>query len=985
MKKRNHWKLVLILALLSKVWGQDLSIIEQPSAINIVAKDETATLSFVAEKVGGGVHYQWYQSADGTTATGVKIEGASSSIWTTDMFSNKEVRFYYCVASVGEESVVSDVVAVAYTGLPILYLNTEIPIQDITKEEYVFGKMELIYESGEKFSYTFKKEKDGEKKEGVKGRGNTSWGMPKKGYSIKFDKKQSLFGLPESKKWCIIANYSDKTLLRNKLASVLGNDIFDSEWNPSFISVDVVWNGEYQGNYIFCERNVIGEGRVDIQDISDYTEENIAKNKYVDINEDGVVDLYDGGFIIEIDKRKDAPFWFQTKKEGAFVALKDPDEVSVEIQNHVSNVVQTAENSLYEVNYIDEENGWRKYFDENSVIDWYIVNEVARNRDAKSYSSIYKYFSPKDGKIHFGPLWDFDIGYGNDGENGERIDQGMFTGWYITRGIWISQMITDSLFFRNLRNRWVQKKSQLIEMVTAGLQSLADANAVSAECNFKKWEILGKYVWPNPVGYDERLTYQSEVDYMKDWITERIAWLDNALKNSFIISYKLEGGSLSKTKANPNVFVSEGTSDFSLNNPTKKGYVFAGWSGTGIDGVSQNVTVTDDKKGDREFVANWKRDIAACNIVLSTDELVYSGSPKTLDITIVDGKKNLIENTDYTVSYAANVIVGTATATITGIGEYAGSVQKTFEIIPSVSNYAAIQIIEDEKGKRAVINGNYGETDAVELTGDITVASVEFSRVFSTNESATSTLMLPFDVSTGNLTGVQMVLEFDSVAVCRDQSGNPLTNGVGVCVSALWDANQAQTSAILKANTPYMVMMNNATLGITGGVTLQETNPVVVKDKLDPEGWRFQGTYVYKVWNYDTEEKPGQIRGYAAMEQDGAKIGQYVKFGPGASLKPFRAYLYNPNETPLTPPKNAPKASDGAKLAPIANTVASVEDDAMDVVIVGRDNNGEDHTTVIGRYIPRTGEVRLNGEAKRTFDLKGRRANESVKGMYLRK
>lgn len=967
--------LAMLLGILPNAWGMaNLSITHQPASINIVKKGGPALLTFVAEKDDRGVTYQWYQSADGTTATGVEIDGATESSYSTEVFTEKEIRYYYCVATSGSEHVTSDVVVVAYTGLPILYLNTDLPIEDITKEEYVFGKMELVYESGEKFSYTFKKEKDGEKKEGVKGRGNSSWAMPKKGYSIKFDKKQSLFGLPASKKWCIIANYADKTLLRNKLASVLGNDIFNSEWNPSFISVDVVWNGEYQGNYLFCERNVIGAGRIDIQDISDFSEKD-----FVDQNKDGVVDLYDGGFVLEIDKRQDAEFAFITTK-GVYITLKDPDEVSEEMQNHVRGIVQNAEDVLYSADFADPQNGWRKYFDEESAIDWYIIHVFAPNPDL-NYASIYRYFDPEDQKIHFGPIWDFDLGFGNRSANGSIPKWEQTSGWY--DNTWIKRMLLDSTFVAKMKNRWKVHKSELENAINERFQSLADANRFSAECNFMKWKILGVYVNPNNIGAEDRKTYQSEIDYMVNYMQDRFAWLNKAFENTFFIHYELDGGTLAK--GNIKFFIPERSSTFTLNNPTKEGYKFAGWSGPGISGVSKKVLITDDQLGDRTFTANWYRDIAACEINMSADDFSYKGTAIRPEITITDGDYTLVKDTDYKISYANNVNTGEAVATIKGKGSYAGTIEKTFEIIPNITNYAAIQIIENENGKRAVINGNYGETDAVELTGDITVASVEFSRVFSTNESATSTLMLPFDVSSGNLTGVQMVLEFDSVAVCRDQSGNPLTNGAGVCVSALWDADQAQTSATLKANTPYMVMMNNATLGITGEITLQKTDPIVVKDKLNPEGWRFQGTYVYKVWNYDTEEKPGQIRGYAAMEQDGAKIGQYVKFGPGASLKPFRAYLYNPNETPLTPPKNAPKASDGAKLAPVANTVASVEDDAMDVVIVGRGNNGEEHTTVIGHYSPRTGQIRLNGEAKRTYDLKGRRANGNAKGMYLRK
>ena len=662
--------------------SSELVITSQPVAISIVPINQSATLSFVAEKGDDDVSYQWYQSIDGTTKKRNKIEGASDNSYVTEIFTDREIRYYFCIATSGKKSVTSKIAVVAYTGLPVLYINTEVPIASITKDAYVFGDMKLVYENGEEFIYEFNKEKDGEKKEGIKGRGNSSWRQPKKAYSIKFDEKKSFFGLPEAKKWCIIASYTDKTLLRNKLASELGNEIFNSDWNPHFRSIDVVWNGEYQGNYIFAERNTINAGRVEVQDISDYTQKNIDKAKYTDQNGDGEIDLYDGGFILEIDEWKDSPFWFTTEKEGAPVALKDPDEVSEEIQNHVKNIVQTAENVLYGNDFTDPEQGWRKYFDENSAIDWYMVNEIARNTDAQSFSSIYKYYSPSEGKIHYGPIWDFDNAFGNQGDNGKLPEEGITTGWYITKGIWTKRMFEDSAFVANVKKRWNEKKEALDEMVSTSFQSLADTNAISAECNFKVWKILGKHVSPNPAGAKDRKTYQSEVDYMKNWLKERIAWLDNALQKSFFISYNLDGGILAE--ANAKVFLSQGTSAFTLNTPTKEGFVFGGWSGTGIEGVLKNVVVTDDGKGDRVFTANWGQgiDIAASDIEISESEFVYDGTEKEPSIVVRDGENTLSLNTDYNVSYIDNVDAGTAKIIVTGIGSYAGIQEKEFTISP---------------------------------------------------------------------------------------------------------------------------------------------------------------------------------------------------------------------------------------------------------------------------------------------------------------
>ena len=675
-----------------------LTVITQPAAISVLEKDGEVTLFFEVEKKGRDVSYQWYKSTDGTNDNSEAIANATANSLEIGDFEEKEIRYYFCVATVGEESVTSDVAAVAYTGLPVLYLNTEVSMEEITQDAYVFGTMKLAYgNDSDDFTYTFSREKNREKKEGIKGRGNTTWLMDKKGYTIKFDKKQSLFGLPAAKKWCIIANYADKTLLRNVYASLLAKNIFNAEcaeWNPSFHPVEVVWNGVYQGNYILCECNTIGTGRVDVQDISDYSEENIGDGDFVDKNGDEIVDLFDGGFILEIDGRRDSPFWFESEKEKAPVALKDPDEVSADIQDHVRTIVQTAENALYSDNFKDTVDGWRKYFDEDSVIDWFFVNEIARNHDAKDFSSIYKFFSPSDGKLHYGPIWDFDEGFGNDGDG----EIAAVTGWYVKNGIWTARMFEDPLFVANVIERWNEQKEALNASVQDMFLSLASSDSLSAECNFMKWDILGKKVHTNSAGFEERLTYQSEVDYMKDWVEERIAWIDNALNNSFFISYDLDGGIL----ATPNreVFLSEDTEPFTLSNPTKEGYVFAGWSGTGIDGMSETVQVTDDGAGNKSFKANWKADISTFDVSFAQSDHVYSGAAQTPDVVVSLDETVLVANTDYVVSFADNLNAGEATVTITGIGNYAGELEKTFTIAPK-----PVTLTVDDTSKM------YGESD----------------------------------------------------------------------------------------------------------------------------------------------------------------------------------------------------------------------------------------------------------------------------------
>lgn len=530
--------------------AEEISFIftQQPSSM-AVPLNQSHTLACTAEYSDSKVYYRWFECTDssGTSKTPISNNWTENSNIEIEAFTAKGIRYFVCCASTyipqGNEipanSIYSDIVAVAYTGLPLIKIDTgDISTSQITRENYVPCSIIITQPDGSENEYQLTKK-------GIKGRGNSSWGMPKKGYNLNFDDKTSLFGMPESKKWCFTANYSDKTLLRNKYASVLGNTIFNIEWNPSMKSVDIIMNGEYIGNYLFTEKISIETTRINIQDIYD-VEENLLKtktNKITDSNGDGKKDLYDGGFILEIDARYDANYYFTTTR-GLPVILKEPDDISKYTGKHIQNIVQIAEDAVYSENFEDTENGWRKYIDESSLIDWYLVNELAKNVDAPFYLSDYFLFNSTDGKLHFGPNWDFDIGFGNANYTNDSTTSSCEEpeGWYIKNAQissfpnWLIRIFEDSVFVENLKQRWNNKKLDILQTIqdnesTETIQTLADENLLSAELNFQKWKILGIYVWPNSSGYENRNTYQSEIDYMKDWLTTRYAWMDSAINS----------------------------------------------------------------------------------------------------------------------------------------------------------------------------------------------------------------------------------------------------------------------------------------------------------------------------------------------------------------------------------------------------------------------------------------------------------------------
>lgn len=353
----------------------------------------------------------------------------------------------------------------------------------------------------------------------IKGRGNSSWGrMPKHSYSIKFDKKASVLGFKEGKKWVLVSNYSDKTLIRNQYVSYIGQNIFNKMmWNPSFKQVDLYINNEYQGTYIFGEKIDVAKNKINIQLLDD-----IKK----DINKDKTLDIYDGGFVVEMNRREDEFFNFRTTHDVS-ISLKEPDKCSVKLQKRVQKVIQQAENAIFSKNFDDPINGYAKYIDVDSFIDWYLINEFSKNVDSAWFSSIYIVYDPKDCKLHLGPLWDYDLGFGNINYNDCDNPYGF---WIQKRGIWFNRLFKDPAFKEKVKKRWNDKKSVLLKSIDTQIDILFEEVLESSYYNFDVWPILGTFVWPNADGYENRLTIQSEIEYLKNWCKIRYNWMDNEIQ-----------------------------------------------------------------------------------------------------------------------------------------------------------------------------------------------------------------------------------------------------------------------------------------------------------------------------------------------------------------------------------------------------------------------------------------------------------------------
>lgn len=449
---------------------EELPLIANPAITAFLCNGQDVQLSIgTAPGIDAFDSIQWYETDKNGDAPTV-IEGANSLVLEIPDYATEQIRYYVCKVSKGKRTETSTVFSVARTGLPVVSITTD--GSEITKETWLDAGLEI----------------DGKTLSGeIKGRGNSSWRFPKKSFSLKLSVKTELFEMPKHKRWVLIGNSIDSSLLRNYFASYLGNEIFTGHgWNPSFVFVDLVIDGTYWGNYILGEQIKIAGKRVDITDISDPD-----------------AGVGNGGFIVEVNRYMDEAFNFVTDMDVPF-SLKDPDEVSEDIQQHVKQVIQTAEDALFSENFTDAETGYAKYFDVGSVIDWYLVNEITSNLDAAFRTSVYMYYDNTDGKIHMGPNWDFDLSCGK-GINKE-------TSLHVQNSKWMKRFFQDPAFDAAVKARYSQVRAGIANAVNTMLADMAESISVSAQLNNARWNV--------------RADYADSVETLQTWLNARLAWLD---------------------------------------------------------------------------------------------------------------------------------------------------------------------------------------------------------------------------------------------------------------------------------------------------------------------------------------------------------------------------------------------------------------------------------------------------------------------------
>ena len=418
------------------------------------------------------------------------------------------------------------------SNLPIVVINTN--NQTIVDSPKIMCDMGIIFNGAGNRNHMTDPWNNYNGKIGIELRGSSSQSFPKKSYGFElwnnwgWQIDSSLLGMPKDCDWCLIANYTDKSLLNNSLSYYLSRQM---GWPAvRWQCVEVVIDGQYQGVYLLTEKIKRDPNRVAISKMT---------------QTDTLGDALTGGYIFKIDKSTSSSgagwtssFAPDTAPAGQTIYFQYdyPTDVLImpQQQNYIAAYVDSFETALAGPNFRDTAIGYAHYMNVNSFIDYFLVNEMAKNVDGYRLSTfLYKDRRSKGGKLTAGPVWDYDIAWGNADYCGGYDP----TGWAIDFGsicyndywqipFWWDRLMQDTAFENKVRCRWEELKMTILSKQF--LWNYCDSMALylneGEQRNFIVWPILGTYVWPNPSPIPT--TYQGEIDELKNWIDVRWDWID---------------------------------------------------------------------------------------------------------------------------------------------------------------------------------------------------------------------------------------------------------------------------------------------------------------------------------------------------------------------------------------------------------------------------------------------------------------------------
>jgi len=415
------------------------------------------------------------------------------------------------------------------SNLPIVKINTQ--GNSIIDDPKVLANMQIIDNGAGIRNYITDSVYTYDGNIGIEVRGSSSQMFPKKSFGFEtwdsagVEIDTSILGFPAESDWILNANYTDKSFLRNVTSYHLFNQMGRYASRTKYVEVFI--NNVYSGVYVFMEKIKRDNNRV-------------AINKLTPLDT-SAIDIT-GGYILKVDKATgsggsggfNSAFPPVNNGDIPFILYDYPDEVEITSQqaNYIQAFVDSFEQALNGPQFTNPLNGYYKFIDDSSFIDFFLINELSKNVDGYRISSyLYKEKITKGNRLCAGPVWDYDIAYGNADYCGGQYQ----TGWSYTYNcstsgfqvpFWWARLLSDPIYKNKVKCRYTQLRNTIFSntYIDNYIDSIALYLQESQDRNFQQWPILGTYVWPNPSPIPA--TYAGEITKLKNWISTRLFWLD---------------------------------------------------------------------------------------------------------------------------------------------------------------------------------------------------------------------------------------------------------------------------------------------------------------------------------------------------------------------------------------------------------------------------------------------------------------------------
>ena len=457
------------------------------------------------EAEGENITYQWYETSDGSASSGAAVKGATDPIFTTPLYTEKGIHYYYCTAKTASKSFVSDVSSVAYTALPTLYINTPEGVEITSNEEWLDGAT-ISVAGAKEDDWNFESVKTS-----IKGKGKTAWERPKKNYTLKLEEGREIMDMPKDKRWILLANYRDKSFMRNVTAFYL-SETFKLSWTPHGEFVDLVLNGQYLGLYWFGETVKVDKNRVNLYEPLD------------------IFNDEDKSYLLETEEDPEDPLYFKSEiRQTAYIVknevwmLDNDGNISSggkERLDRLKAKINVLEKLLYpdfdegmETGECSAPNeGYSSMIDIDSWIKFWFVNEIMDNKKLETPEDCFFTFD-KQNIFKAGPVWDF--------ETASVYQQ---SSCRLQNTLYYDALFKSPAFTARMKELWSTYYSRM--KLDDEIESMRSTLLTAAEYDMMRWGTQSN----DPSGIN-RKDFNAYVDFLKETVSKKIGIVNKLIEN----------------------------------------------------------------------------------------------------------------------------------------------------------------------------------------------------------------------------------------------------------------------------------------------------------------------------------------------------------------------------------------------------------------------------------------------------------------------